>query len=232
MEKLQVDKCYHICNHANGFENLFQNEENMRFFLGRYERYISPIVETYAYALMPNHFHFVIRIISLKEYFESGNSSFLDFLSGKAKYLSELETLQKTMATYLDDQNFKKVASELKELTEVFEIFISKQFSKLFSSYTQSFNKMWSRRGSLFMTPFKRRPLTDSEMQNIILYVVCNPVHHGFVEDVFKWKYNEPKSLGPLYLESLNHQFVLELFESFENYKFCLTHNRYSMIEE
>lgn len=53
---------YHIYNHANGFENIFQDEDNFRYFLMKYRHHISPIAETFAYCLMPNHFHLVVRM--------------------------------------------------------------------------------------------------------------------------------------------------------------------------
>ncbi|MDO8930202.1 MAG: hypothetical protein Q7W54_14600, partial [Bacteroidota bacterium] len=62
MEPLQPDSSYHIFNHANGFENIFRHEANYYFFMEKYRKYISPIAETYAYCLMPNHFHLVVRI--------------------------------------------------------------------------------------------------------------------------------------------------------------------------
>ena len=62
MQPLIPDHTYHIFNHANGFENVFREDENFRYFLEKYRLYITPIAETYAYCLMPNHFHLVIRI--------------------------------------------------------------------------------------------------------------------------------------------------------------------------
>lgn len=55
-------KYYHIYNHANGFENIFIEERNFRFFLEKYQFYILPIAKTFAHCLMPNHFHFLIKI--------------------------------------------------------------------------------------------------------------------------------------------------------------------------
>jgi REP element-mobilizing transposase RayT len=48
--------------------------------------------------------------------------------------------------------------------------FISKQFSNFCSSYTQSFNKVYKRRGSLFLKNFKRKEI-DSEdyLRNLII---------------------------------------------------------------
>lgn len=63
---------YHIYNRAIGSEKLFLNNENYSFFLKRYRHFISPVADTFCYCLMPNHFHFLVRIksdIELVEYF-------------------------------------------------------------------------------------------------------------------------------------------------------------------
>ena len=59
---MQPSKSYHLYTHANGFENLFQSEENYRYFLLRYEHFIPAVADTLAYCLMPNHIHFLIRV--------------------------------------------------------------------------------------------------------------------------------------------------------------------------
>ncbi|MFM9945987.1 MAG: transposase, partial [Bacteroidia bacterium] len=64
------------------------------------------MADTFAYCLMPNHFHFLIRT--------------------KEEVLIE-ETFGKS-------QTFQKLESR-----------ISKQFANLFSSYTQSYNKVFNR---------------------------------------------------------------------------------------
>jgi len=53
---------YHIYNRGNNGENLFPEERNYRHFLKLYIRYIYPIADTYAYCLMKNHFHLLVRI--------------------------------------------------------------------------------------------------------------------------------------------------------------------------
>jgi putative transposase len=63
----EPDKMYHVYNHAIGSECLFRSEENYHYFLKKYAQYIYPVVETFAYCLMPNHFHFLIRIRPAEE---------------------------------------------------------------------------------------------------------------------------------------------------------------------
>ncbi len=66
-EHLESDKYYHIYNHAVGTDNLFTSQENYYFFLKKYSLYIAPVADTFAYCLMPNHFHFAVRIKDEKE---------------------------------------------------------------------------------------------------------------------------------------------------------------------
>jgi REP element-mobilizing transposase RayT len=53
---------YHVFNHAIGKENLFHTTENYYYFLKKYVQYISPVIDTLAYCLMPNHFHLLIKV--------------------------------------------------------------------------------------------------------------------------------------------------------------------------
>ena len=68
-------KCYHLFNRGNNKENIFYAEENYAFFLERFKTYLIPHVDVFAYCLMPNHFHFFIRINNLAA-FEAGIKNF------------------------------------------------------------------------------------------------------------------------------------------------------------
>ncbi|MBC6400955.1 MAG: hypothetical protein GDA51_05465 [Ekhidna sp.] len=58
---------YHIYHHANDPENLFRSDENYRFFLEKWAKYIEPVADTYAYCLMPNHLHALIKVKDEKD---------------------------------------------------------------------------------------------------------------------------------------------------------------------
>lgn len=55
---------YHIYNRANGFENIFYQKRNYYYFLDKYKEKMTPVLETYAYCLLPNHFHFLVKVRS------------------------------------------------------------------------------------------------------------------------------------------------------------------------
>ena len=58
---------YHIYNRGNNREDLFLEARNYQHFLELYAKHVSPIVETYAYCLLRNHFHVLVRIKSEEE---------------------------------------------------------------------------------------------------------------------------------------------------------------------
>ncbi|MBN1304909.1 MAG: hypothetical protein JXA13_10780 [Anaerolineales bacterium] len=60
-EPLQFGQYYHIYNRGNNRENLFVQQRNYTYFMRLYARHILPVGETFAYCLLPNHFHFLIR---------------------------------------------------------------------------------------------------------------------------------------------------------------------------
>ncbi|WPR70570.1 hypothetical protein SLW70_11565 [Flavobacterium sp. NG2] len=58
---------YHIYNRGINNENLFKENRNQDYFLQLYAKHIDPIAETYAWCLLKNHFHLLVRIKSLEE---------------------------------------------------------------------------------------------------------------------------------------------------------------------
>jgi putative transposase len=53
---------YHIYNRAVGSDLLFKTEDNYQYFLKKYHEYINDYADTYAYCLLGNHFHLLIRV--------------------------------------------------------------------------------------------------------------------------------------------------------------------------
>ncbi len=61
---LEADKFYHIYNRGVNGQNIFFQEENYFYFLQKYAQYVSSFVDTFAYCLLKNHFHLLIRVKS------------------------------------------------------------------------------------------------------------------------------------------------------------------------
>ena len=202
---IQFNTCYHIYNHANGDDNLFREEKNYSFFLEKYRQHIDPIAETIAWCLMPNHFHLLVKIRSEDDVFDNLSTS-----SSSSKV-----------------SNFGRAKEEDEEVKRKL---LSKQFANFFSSYTQAFNKMYNRRGSLFIKNFKRKEVEDeSYLQNLILYIHLNPIKHGFVSLISEWiptSYHSFPTEKPTFLTSVfsneaayfqQHADMQRVFKEYQN---------------
>jgi hypothetical protein len=64
---LQYGFYYHIFNRGTNGEDVFTEKRNYLFFMQRYAKYIEPVAFTYAYCLLRNHFHFLVRIKTPEE---------------------------------------------------------------------------------------------------------------------------------------------------------------------
>ncbi|MDI1306844.1 MAG: hypothetical protein PSX42_18605 [bacterium] len=58
---------YHIYNRGNNGIDIFLETENYYHFLRLYAKYIEPIAETFAWCLLKNHFHVLVRIKEKEE---------------------------------------------------------------------------------------------------------------------------------------------------------------------
>jgi len=263
---IQPSTYYHIYNHANGFENIFKEEQNYCFFLEKYQFYISPIADTLAYCLMPNHFHFLIRVKGVEELRTFSPQTFRTLsspqtfrkLSGlKAKQtfspqtfrklsgLKAKQTFGKLPSLTSSPQTFQKLSGLKAKQTfspqtfqklsvlktkqtfgklpsSLSDTLISKQFSKLFSCYTQSFNKYYHRMGSLFIPNFKRKEITSQDyLLQLILYIHNNPVKHGFTSTQADWKFSSFKEIAENKEIFVSKQEVISLFENLDNFLYA-----------
>ena len=64
---LQHGKYYHIYNRGNNRENVFIEERNYPYFLKLYAKHVEPVADTYAYCLLRNHFHLLVRVKTEEE---------------------------------------------------------------------------------------------------------------------------------------------------------------------
>ena len=64
---LEYGQYYHIYNRGNNGQDLFFEERNYPYFLKLYAHHILPVADTYAYCLLRNHFHLLVRIKTEEE---------------------------------------------------------------------------------------------------------------------------------------------------------------------
>ena len=180
----ESDCFYHIYNRGINGEVIFKTDRNCLFFIKKIKQNLLKVCDIYAYCLMPNHFHLLVRI----------------------KSESNLQNLVKV-------QNLDKVEG-LHSPQHIF----SKQFSIIFNSYSQAFNKENNRHGALIESPFKRKLISSEDyLRQCIIYIHQNPNS----EDFKNFPYSSYKTILSNNNTSLKRSEVNELFEDKENFIFC-----------
>jgi len=82
---LEYGKIYHVYNRGINSCSIFYETTNYEHFLRLYSNHITPIAYTYAWVLMRNHFHFLVKIKEEKDVKAVVNLSGLKNLTGLQK---------------------------------------------------------------------------------------------------------------------------------------------------
>ncbi len=181
---LEENTYYHIYNRTNNRELLFRSDENYRYFLKLYTKYLRPLCQTYSWCLLPNHFHFLIRVRAMETLLEHIRS--------------------------LPDTN-RLASAVLDGATVSTHQIVANAFQKLFTAYAMGFNNAWERSGNLFHRPFKRLLVENEEqLMSTAIYIHTNPKHHKLTtcfED-YSWSsyrniLGRPEVTEPAYLLQL-----------------------------
>ena len=189
---LQFGVTYHIYNRGNNRQPLFFEEENYRYFLRLYAKHIEPVADTFAYCLLGNHFHLLVRIMTEDEQREQAQARTRRVSGGKS------------------------AGADVGQPVEVLQP--SQQFGNLFNAYSKAINNRYRRTGSLFEHPFERIPVTsEAYFQQLVIYIHQNPQKHGLVDDFREWPYSSYHALVSQSRTRLKRETVLAWFDGQES---------------
>jgi putative transposase len=161
LEPLNAGFYYHVFNRTNNREPLFLDDEDRRLFLKKYDIYVAPYVDTFAYELLGNHFHLSIRVKQVDEIL---------------RLVEDVYPRERTKA----QRGFLKMKPEERTVKTVME----SQFTRLFTAYAMIFNVKHKRSGNLFYRPFKRALVKNEQhFGAMIYYIHANMMLHGLMSD-------------------------------------------------
>lgn len=104
---MKPERFYHIYNRACGFEKLFLSDSNFKFFMEIFDENLKNYVTLYAYCLMPNHFHFLVKTKNIYKIDDPGriySKQFGNYFNSYAKSFNKFNRRKGSLFS----QNFKK----------------------------------------------------------------------------------------------------------------------------
>jgi putative transposase len=178
---------FHVYNRTNNKELLFRTEENRRYFLRQYSKYLYPFLDTFCWSLLPNHFHFLVRVKEVEKI---------------KTYLVELspQLIQPLEKRYLKDQ----IAMEL---------LIEFEWKRFFISYAMNINRQFQRKGNFFYRPFKRLEiLKENHFTQANIYIHTNAQRHLLCKDFSSYPWSSWHTMTSSQPTQLCRQEVLDWF--------------------
>ncbi len=212
-ELLKYGHFYHIYNRGTDSCDLFREPDNYEHFLGLYDKYVSQIADTFAWVLMPNHFHLLVRVKENVVYKYSNADRSVDAVRFEEH---KWETVDLSECEAPD--SVKKPQPYL-------------HFSHFLNAYSKYVNKRYGRHGNLFERPFKRKLISNEKyLKQVIMYIHNNPVHHGFCSHPSEYGWSSYLSCISVKSTKLKRESVMGWFDSQANFK--IVHNEKVEIEK
>jgi hypothetical protein len=241
-EELICENYYHIYNRGINSCNLFRETANYQHFLALFEKYISPIAEIFAWVLMPNHFHCLVKIRENMVYKYSIADKTLDskwfedhkwetiYVPTDQSAFPDLSSFPDLSACAAPDSVWKKENENIYENKSSHTTPPPENpktpkphlhFSHLFNAYSKYFNNLYDRHGALFERPFDRK-IVDNEayLKKVIVYIHNNPVHHGFCAHTEDYQWSSYSSFLNENPTNLQREKVIALFGDVTNFIF------------
>jgi putative transposase len=185
---------FHVYNRTNNREPLFKNEDNKLFFLRQYAKYLNPFLDTFCWNLLPNHFHFLIRVKSTREIHN---------------YLNGLASLQIKGKS----PSLKPVEKQFLQNETTMENLLTTEWTRFFTSYAMAFNKQHDRTGNLFQRPFKRVEVAkDAHFTQTVVYIHANAQKHKICQSFEDYQWSSWHSIISSKPTQLLRSEVLEWF--------------------
>lgn len=119
--QFQKGHLYHIYNQGNNRQDIFFERDNYLFFLKKVRTHFLPYCDILAYCLMPNHFHFMVRV-----------KTYDDAIGSATQSRAPNPIFNQALNNRQAENDFNK------------------SIGIMLASYTRAINKRFERTGSLF----------------------------------------------------------------------------------
>lgn len=118
----------------------------------------------------------------------------------------------KTKEEVIENLNLEEAGTDQAKKHQI----LMRPFSNLLNSYAKAYNKVYKRRGALFLDYLKRTNIDDEEyLLNVFRYIHRNPVNHGFASDANEWKFSSYRSYRYPETESaVSRDYMLKYFDT------------------
>jgi hypothetical protein len=191
------DHYYHLLFRSIDGIPLFTNQKQSRFFLEKFNRYSKEIFQCWAYSLLDNHAHFIIKV-KPEELVK--------------KKIIELSVDERTKAMI---RLLEKPGKEFMLFDEVAE----RQINRFMVSYANTYNNFSERKGGVFQQPFRRSLIAEeTHLLQAVIYVHANAQKHQLFSDFKDHPFNSYQEILSGDSILIDSKILIDFFGGKENY--------------
>lgn len=205
---------YHLFNRGNNKQRTFYKEKNYGYFLQKYAGYMEGYLDTFAYCLLPNHFHLLVRVKDLTTILAQ---AVVDFTLINEKTWQQWDL---KVAGFEFPSKQKVALKAILKMDLPIEMpmrigtwAVSEKARRWLMGYAKAINKQEDLTGSLFQKKFRRIQVTDMDyLKYLVWYVHNNPVHHNIFHSLQDYAHSSYKSFLSKQVTRLKRQEVLQWY--------------------
>ncbi len=191
---LQYGKYYHIFNRGNNGDNIFLEERNYHHFLKLYTKYIVPTADTFAYCLLRNHFHLLVRTKTAPEQEKFWQAQ------------KVTDSLAKTQPAW-----------QLIHPSQAFGICFNAYAKAINAGYNHTGSLFEHPFGRIQVN-------SPEYMAQLVIYIHQNAQKHGFVEDFRTWPFSSYPAFRSAKFTHLFKDKVLSWFGDLDTFDLAHRH--------
>jgi len=187
---LEPNQVYHIFNRGNNRQQIFFADKNYWFFLKRYAEYLQDYFDTFAYCLLPNHFHLMVRVKTSESIVIHLDRDFKTIPTHVLKKIGIQEERSLVSFQAMQVSSAYEQLDELQQHTFICWV-VSERIRRFLMSYAKAINIQENRTGSLLQKTFRRKRVADEGyFTQLIGYIHRNAIHHGLTDDFMKYPWS------------------------------------------
>lgn len=222
--KFYPGEIYHIYNRGNIHQKIFFEEKHYLFFLEKMRKHLLPYCDLLAWCLMPNHFHWMVKVKEPDEFELMRENPPVDqSISDTNETISSNDKNVKTIINGNINLDLSKAAHSNNSIQVSG---LNRNIGTLLRSYTRAINLAHGTRGSLFKQRTTSKNLnTDITSRNnypliCFLYIHQNPLKAGLVPGLKDWPFSSYRDFAGIRNGTLcNINLAKELLELPESNK-------------
>lgn len=190
--RFEENGIYHIYNRTVDKKPMFSSNENYIFFIRQFDKYLSDYLKIYAYCLLGNHFHFMVKINDMTE----------------LNTFRKLSKLNKHSQKLEQKSTHDIVSHQFRKFFQSYAMAFNKQQNRIGTLFQTPFKRV--------------RIQDEKYLKDLTCYINTNAEKHDLVDNFRLWKWSSyQNTISNNNSKLLKEELITNYFGTIDNFIYC-----------